>query len=99
MYYVLKLRLSYNSTANPKNINAFAIFPFAGIFVGASIKNAGSVLNTHAHLGRSVLPVTTMINNNMSKTKSPTYAIAAGDVLLKKSMITLSASSVLPSLT
>ena len=65
MYYVLKLRLSYNSTANPKNINAFAIFPFAGIFVGASIKNAGSVLNTHAHLGITVLHVTTMTNSKI----------------------------------
>jgi hypothetical protein len=56
---------------NPINIIAPAILPFAGNFVGIRTTIRGSVLSTHAHCGRDVLPDTTMINNVITKIANP----------------------------
>ena len=40
------------TNARHKNISAFAIFPFAGSFVGARIMKKAKVLNTQHHRGR-----------------------------------------------
>ena len=47
------------------------VFWNLGTLVGAIIKNAGSVLKIHAHLGKSVLPVTTRIKKSTTNTSNP----------------------------
>ena len=62
----------YKKKNNPRNIIAFAIFPFAGIFVGVIIINNGNVLNTAAHTGRSVFHDITIAKNVIENTSKPT---------------------------
>ena len=61
----------YIRASSPRNITAPAMFPLDANFVGIIISISGRVLNTHAHCGRLVFPVTIMTKSVTRNTASP----------------------------
>ena len=82
IYLNWNLSFSYINISNPKYMSAPAIFPFAGSFVGANTAIITRVLNTQAHTGRLVFPMTIMINSVAINVSSPRYPTTIVEIVL-----------------
>ena len=63
---------AYMNIRSPRNVIVPAIFPVPTSLNGIRMMNNGNVLKIHAHAGRDVPPVTTVINNVTMNTSNAT---------------------------
>ena len=68
----VRIAIGYIRISNPVNINAPAIFPFAGSLVAAKGSINTAVLKTHAQAGIVVFPLTIITNKVTTKTINAT---------------------------